>query len=555
MKNNKLYLLLVVLLMSAMLLVACGGGNNVATEEPAANQSAEETAEEPMDEPTEEVAEEPMEEPTEEPMAEPTAEPVEEPAGAEDTGVSLTIWADDTRSAILSELAASFQAEYGVTLVVEEVANIRDQFTIAAPAGEGPDITLVPHDQAGSMVASGLLAPIDLGAKADLFVPKSIEAFTFDGELYGMPYATENLGFFYNTELVSEAPTTWDEVYAIGKALQDEGLVTYGMSVSGTTYDVYPLDTAFGGYIFGQDGQGNWNPEDLGVGSEGMIAATQWLQDRVNEGFISDSTDWDTAHVLFETGETPFIMAGPWALDRLREAGIPYAITNFPAGPAGEGQPFAGVQGFIINAFSDNVLLAQAFLTEFVATDEVMRSLYLAGNRPSAFVPVLETTDDEDLQALGEAGANAIPMPAIPEMGSVWGSWNDGVVLAMQNQLTADEAMSTAALQIQSVIGGAFAGMVNVPGSWQAAAGCPGDWQPDCELTALTMGDDGLYTGTFEIPAGEYEAKVALDGGWTINYGVDGELDGANYQFTMDADGSVTFTYDPETNLLTIETE
>ncbi|MBE2197680.1 MAG: extracellular solute-binding protein [Anaerolinea sp.] len=539
MKNKNVYLLLIVMLMGALVLVACGGGE---TNEPVVNQPVEESvAEEPA------VEEPAMEEPTAVPaMEEPTAVP------AETTGASLVIWADDTRSAILNELAADFEAEYGVKLIVEEVANIRDQFTIAAPAGEGPDITLVPHDQAGSMVASGLLAPLDLGAKASLFVPKSIEGFTFDGELYGMPFSTENLGFFYNTELVPEPPTTWEELYEIGKALQEEGKVTYGLSVSGTTYDIYPLDTAFGGYIFGQDADGNWNPQDLGVDNEGMIAATQWLQDMVNEGFISDSTDWDTAHVLFETGETPFIMAGPWALDRIRAAGVPYAITNFPSA-AQEGYPFAGVQGFIINAFSDNVLLAQAFLTEFVATDEVMARLYQATNRPSAYIPVLEATADEDLQALGEAGANASPMPAIPEMGSVWGSWNDGVVLTMQNQQTAEEAMSTAATQIRTIIGGAFSGMVNVPGSWQAAAGCPGDWQPDCATTALTEGADGLFTGVFDLPAGDYEAKVALDGSWTVNYGVDGVADGDNYTFSLTADGSVTFTYDPATNILTIE--
>lgn len=539
MKHNKLYLLLIVLLMSAMLLAACGGGTT--TPEPAAQQPA---AQQPA-----------PEQPTaQEPTTAPTTAPAQEPAApVEDTGARLVIWADDTRSAILSELAADFKAQYGVTLVVEEVANIRDQFTIAAPAGEGPDITLVPHDQAGSMVASGLLAPIDLGPKAGLFEPKALEAFTFDGELYGMPYATENLGFFYNTELVPVPPKTWDEVYQIGKQLQAEGKVTYGLSVSGTTYDIYPLQTAFGGYIFGKDSAGNWNPNDLGLDSPGMIAAVQWLQDRVNEGFISDSTDWDTAHVLFETGETPFIMAGPWALERIRKSGVPYAITNFPAGPAGEGYPFSGVQGFIINAFSKNVLLAEAFLTEFVATEDVMRKLYIAGNRPSAFTPVLETSEDADLQALGEAGANASPMPAIPEMGSVWGSWNDGVVLAMQNQQSAAESMANAAAQVRAIIGGAFSGMVNVPGSWQAAAGCPGDWQPDCTVTALTKGADGLYTGTFNIPAGDYEAKVALDGSWAVNYGVDGVQDGDNYKFSLTADGSVTFTFDPNTKVLTIE--
>jgi hypothetical protein len=69
------------------------------------------------------------------------------------------------------------------------------------------------------------------------------------------------------------------------------------------------------------------------------------------------------------------------------------------------------------------------------------------------------------------------------------------------------------------------------------------------------MGDDGLYMSSHALPAGDYEGKVALDGGWTTNYGVDGEFDGPNYTFSLAADGTVTFTYDPETNILTITIE
>jgi len=534
------------LVITSMVLVACGGQATEAPAEP--TEAMEEPMEEPTEAPMEEPTEAPMEEPTEAPMEEPTAEAAVEPVA------TLRIWADDTRSAILSDLADDFFAAYQVEVIVEEVSGINEQFPIAAPAGEGPDITIVPHDQAGAMVANGLLAPLDLGAKADLFVPGSLESATYDGVLYGMPYATENLAFFYNTDLAPEPPTTWDEVLEMGKALQDEGKVTFGMGLSGTTYDAYPLMTAYGGYIFGKDDAGNWNPEDLGVDSPGMIAAGQWLQDAVADGFISDSTDWDTAHVLFETGEVPFLMAGPWALDRIRESGIPYAITNFPSAEQ-EGYPFLGVQIFIVNAFSENPLLAQAFLTDFVATEEVMTQLYQAGNRPSAYQPVLDATDDPDLLAFGEAGKNATPMPAIPEMGSVWGSWNDAIVLIMQGEQTPEEALGVAGEQIRALIGGAALGMVNVPGDWQAASGvCDGDWDPACEGSALSE-VDGKFTGSFELPAGDYQVKVALDGGWTTNYGVDGVPDGDNYTFTMAADGTVTFTYDPETNLLEIATE
>jgi hypothetical protein len=95
--------------------------------------------------------------------------------------------------------------------------------------------------------------------------------------------------------------------------------------------------------------------------------------------------------------------------------------------------------------------------------------------------------------------------------------------------------------------------MVNLPGSYQDKAGCGAAWDPACEATAMTKGDDGLYRLTATIPAGEYEYKVALDGAWTVNYGSDGAQDGPNYTLSLAADGEVTFVYDAETHLVTAE--
>jgi arabinogalactan oligomer/maltooligosaccharide transport system substrate-binding protein len=534
------------------MLVACGGEEPTAvpTEAPAAEPT--EAMEEPVEEPTEAVVEEPaevVEEPTEAPAPEPT-EAVVEPAA------TLRIWADDTRTPILNGLAEEFLAEYNVALEVEDLGKLQDiraPILIAVPAGEGPDIYIGVHDWLGGLVESGLAAPIDLGAKRDDFVESTLEAFTYtDGNLYGMPYATENLGFFYNTDMVSEPPTTWDEVLEIGRELQADGTALYAIAVAGGPgYNALPIQTAFGGYVFGVDENGAWNPDDIGLDSEGMIEAVAWMAAAAEEGLMPNSFDYDTAMELFQTGQIPFIMAGPWALDQIRAAGVPYAVTTFPD----DGAPFLGVQGFLVNPFSENVLLAQAFLTEFVATDEVMQLLYETGNRPSAFKSVLATTDDPDLAAMGEAGVNAMPMPNIPEMGSVWSAWDNGITLAVTGELTPEEAMTDAANQVRALIMGALAGMVNLPGSYQDEAGCGADWDPACEATATVEGDDGLYRLTVELPAGDYEFKVALDGDWGTNYGSDGALDGPNYTLSLAADGTVTFTYDPETHLVEVETE
>ena len=93
--------------------------------------------------------------------------------------------------------------------------------------------------------------------------------------------------------------------------------------------------------------------------------------------------------------------------------------------------------------------------------------------------------------------------------------------------------------------------MVNLPGSWQSAAGFACEWDPKCADTTMTLGDDGLYTATFTIPAGDYEVKVAHGGGWDESYGLDGG--GDNIPFTVPAEGEVVFTYDPTTHLLDIQ--
>src|SRR5687768_16209276 len=239
--KNKFLLLFSVLLIASMVLAACGGGQPAATEPPAQTEPPAVTEEPAATEPA---------------ATEPAAtQPAGEPAG------NLRIWADDTRAPILQDLADEVLAAYNLELVVELKSAIRDDFQVAAPLGEGPDIIVIAHDQAGTLVANGLLAPVDLGEKAADFAPRALEACTFDGVLYCLPYATENLAFFYNTDLVETPPTTWDEVVSIGEELKAAGEVDYIMAVTGTTYDLYPLFTSFGGFIFGRDDQGNWNPQ------------------------------------------------------------------------------------------------------------------------------------------------------------------------------------------------------------------------------------------------------------------------------------------------------
>lgn len=371
----------------------------------------------------------------------------------------LTLWVyDDGRLEVLTTLGAEFEAEYGIPVVVEvvDLSEIRNAMTLGAATGEGPDLIIIPHDNLGPLVENSAAAPIDLDDKVDAFLPASIDAFTYNGILYGLPLAVENIGFFRNIDLVPEAPTTWADVKAAGIELFDAGEVDSVVGFPDLTYNAYPLYTTFGGYIFGRDENGNFTADDFGLNNEGMVAGLAWIQELVNEGLISSNIDWEASHVQFETGRSAFILTGPWAINRFDTAGVAYEISAFPSAEEdGEaGHPFLGVQGIVVNANKANVALAQIFAVDFLATEENFQAIFDAEPRPSAWTTINASASDPNTVNFSLAGANAVPMPSIPEMGFVWDAWVNAGSLVMQGELEPQAALDSAVAQVRTQVDG-----------------------------------------------------------------------------------------------------
>ncbi len=93
---------------------------------------------------------------------------------------------------------------------------------------------------------------------------------------------------------------------------------------------------------------------------------------------------------------------------------------------------------------------------------------------------------------------------------------------------------------------------VTIAGSLQGELGCPGDWQPECAVTHLDFDDvDGVWQASFDLPAGSWEYKAALNGTWDENYGLGGVRNGPNVPVTLAEARSVRFYYDHETHWVT----
>ncbi|HKX74235.1 MAG TPA: maltose ABC transporter substrate-binding protein [Acidimicrobiia bacterium] len=371
----------------------------------------------------------------------------------------LVIWADDTRAPVITPFAEQFAADNGITVAVQELAfgDIRDRLIVAGPAGEGPDIIIGAHDWLGQLVAAGAVAPLDVSSVEDQFSEAALSAFNYEGQIYGLPYAVENIALVRNTDLVPEAPETFEEVVDIGLQLTEDGTVDTPLALqengNGDPFHNYPIVTAFGGYVFGRNADGSYNPDDLGIDSEGSLAAAQYFGELSDQGVVNVDITYDIMIEKFSTGMAPFAITGPWALASFE--GVNYVVEPIPPLQGGTPQPFIGVQGFMVSAFAENPLFASTFVLDFMATEEAQLALFEAGGRPPAHLGAFEqvAAADPNIEGFGLAGQEGYPMPAIPEMGSVWQAWTDAYELIFTGG-DPEEAFRNAASQIRTLIEG-----------------------------------------------------------------------------------------------------
>ena len=348
--------------------------------------------------------------------------------GADETAGALTVWVDADRAAVLKDAAAEFESETGVkvTLVQKDFGEIRDQFVAQVPTGEGPDIAVGAHDWLGTLVTNGVVAPIELGDAAGDFEQVAIDAWSYDGNVYGLPYSIENIALVRNTDLAPEAPATWDELVAAGTAAGTEYPFLVGLDpAAGDPYHLYPFQTSFGAPVFGQNADGSYNAADLQIGNAGGDAFAAWLATQGAAGILNPNIDGDLARENFNAGKSPFFLTGPWNVPSAQEAGINVSVDEIPSAGGQPAQPFVGVQGFFLSAKSANVVAATNFLINYVGSEAVQTALYEVGGRAPALSAAFDAAvaSDPIVAGFGSVGAEAVPMPSIPQMGSVWEFW------------------------------------------------------------------------------------------------------------------------------------
>ncbi|MHB1452407.1 MAG: sugar ABC transporter substrate-binding protein [Saccharofermentanales bacterium] len=360
-----------------------------------------------------------------------------------DGSASLRVWftMNTAENDALQGIADDFADETGVSVEVldSNFFSIRQKFPVSAESSEKPDIVYVQSADLGILAQNGYLRPIDWldASTKDRFYDIAFDAMKIDGKNYGVGYSTDAYGIVYNKALISAIPATWSEYFAKAEEMtvrSGDAISLYGTQIAVNNYwFIYPLIRNEGGYYFGRNDDGSYNPSDIGLDNAGTSAAIGKLLALKAKGLTTQAyTEIDSnISARFSNGKIAMFIYGLWDASIYKSKGIDYGYAPLPDNDDGTAsKPLATVQGFVLNKFSGWPAESDAFL-RYIMQDEHQQLLYEAGNGGDAKTGARNTCsksvvasayvqESDLLKALVSVSLTAEVFPTNPEAVVIW---------------------------------------------------------------------------------------------------------------------------------------
>jgi len=375
----------------------------------------------------------------------------------------LTIWVDNVQKPAIDRITSAWGTRRGVdvNVVFHSFGNIRDDLK-TVKAENAPDVIVAAHDWTGDLAANGLVLPIFPTKAIKKQFPKyALDAFSYGGRLYGAPYALENVGLVVNTRLV-KVPKTFaqfeKEALAFKRKSADNIALAVPQGSGGDPYHMYMFFSGLGGYVFAHAKNGALQANKLGIDNKVFLKNASLIDKWNREGLINSKIDYGTAKNAWLKQKAAFWITGPWEVDGLKASGNPFRIIQLPKIKY-RSVPFLGVQGTMVTKFAQThgvVSLAKDLVGSEMMKASFQLDLEAANLRFPANKVAGKRVNDPVLRQFGAAGAGGVPMPNIPQMGSVWAELGSAWVKATQGAgaTPARAAFATAAKNIRAKIAG-----------------------------------------------------------------------------------------------------
>lgn len=276
-----------------------------------------------------------------------------------------------------------------------------------------PDILYMMNDWIGELVEQSLLRPlsIDLSSVA----PQAVSSMRYQKQIYGAPFVFQTLALIYNRQQIPVPPRSFAEFGAIAqKTPKNHYPLIYDQR---NFYYHAPWFHACGGQVFNSAGR-------FALQAEPLYRSLAWARSLQSQGWVPPQASYSAMLNLFSSGQTPFMITGPWALSLIDNQGIDYAVAPLPRNACEhEPQAFIGVKGFGLNRLSPHPAAAEEVMAYFVSHAIQEQALKEMDSLP-VDRKLLESALPEHKQVFYQQLKHGIPMPNHPLMREVWQEMN-----------------------------------------------------------------------------------------------------------------------------------
>lgn len=304
--------------------------------------------------------------------------------GGGDGGLTVLIGSSgDAETAAVQDAVAAWSESSGTAVEVIAASDLNQQLAQGFASGSPADVFYLSTDALAGYASNGSLAAYGNDADTSGFYPALIEAFTLDGEQYGLPKDVSTLALIINTELWEAAgltdddiPTDWDQLAEVAERATSDDVV--GLTMSTEYQRVGAFMAAAGGELV-TDGEATANsPEN--------VEALEYLQSLIEAGSLRFSSDLGAGWggEAFGTGSAVMVVEGNWITGALTNdyPDLAYRVVELPAGPGGKGTlQFTNAWG--VAADSPNQEAAVELITHLTSADQQIAFAEAFGPMPS----------------------------------------------------------------------------------------------------------------------------------------------------------------------------
>jgi len=358
------------------------------------------------------------------------------------------------QAAKIQKLADEFESEHPdvkIDLVQVPKDDYNTKLASALANQNGPDAGYLDQPQMARYAESGQLAEVPKGTvKESDYFTGAFNTNVVDGKLYGIPLQQTTVVLFYNTDLVSTPPKTWDELVATAEQVHAENPKIAGVSV--------PKGDGFGAWLFpgfvasaGGTMLDEKNKTITFTDEPAQKALQLWRTLLASSPRKITNTD-----SAFQKGLSGMMFSGPWDILGIREQfpQLHFDVALMPRDEQ-EASTIGGDNGVVFSGSEDQ---DAAFAWLQFLSDESHNAEYadITGNFPTNTKAAEGSAlaDDPQFQVVLKQLKTAVARPAVKD----WIQINDDYIAkaiedAVDGGTPPDQALATAAERARKLLG------------------------------------------------------------------------------------------------------